>query len=247
MLTLEMALELDIRAVLPTIQVPTLVLHRAEVDFVRPEAARWAADQIPHARYVELPGRDPFPLVGDADAVLDEIELFVTGELGTPDVHRRMATLVFTDVVGSTELAGRLGDRRWGELLDTHRSEVRRLLRRFDGREIDTAGDGFFAVFDGAARAIRCTSAILDAMPPLGVELRAGIHAGEIEQRDDAATGMAVHIAARVAAAQGGEILVTRTVTDLVIGSGIEFIARGRHRLKGVAEEWDLFAVASIP
>ena len=184
------------------------------------------------------------PYLGDADAVLDEIEEFLTGARGPADFDRSLATVLFTDIVGSTEKAGDLGDRRWRYLLEDHHARVRRALDRFHGTEVDTAGDGFFATFDGPARAIRCACTIRDSLRDIGIPIRAGLHTGEVERRGKGATGLAVHVGARVAAlAQASEVLVTSTVKMLVLGSGIGFADRGRHRLKGVPDQWQLFAV----
>jgi class 3 adenylate cyclase len=199
---------------------------------------------IRRATCLELAGADAMPFLGDADAMLDAIQEFLPGTQAVPDVDRSLATVLFTDIVGSTQKAGQLGDRRWRYLLDEHHERIRRLLDRFRGVEVDTAGDGFFATFDGPARAIRCACAIRDAVREIGVEIRAGLHTGEVERREKAATGLAVHVGARVAAlAQADEVLVTSTVQMLVLGSGIGFADRGRHRLKGVPDEWQLFAV----
>jgi class 3 adenylate cyclase len=211
---------------------------------VRVEHGRYLRDHIPGARYVELPGAGHAYWSGDQDRVLNEVQEFLTGAPAVAPVDRVLATILFTDIVGSTDLATQLGDVRWAELLDEHRLIVRRELERFRGREVDTAGDGFLATFDGPARAIRCAAAIRDALRPTGLQIRAGLHTGEIEARADHIAGIAVHIAARVqAAAEPSEILVSRTVVDLVAGSGIAFVARGAHELKGVADPWELFGV----
>jgi pimeloyl-ACP methyl ester carboxylesterase len=241
-----MNMEIDVRQVLPAIRVPTLVLNRAED---RADQARHLAAQIPGARYVELPGRDHAPWVGDADALVDAVREFVTSvweegawEEAEPD--RVLATVLFTDIVGSSEKAASLGDRGWRELLERHHAEVRRQLVRFRGKEVDTAGDGFFASFDGPARAIRCATAIVESMPKLGLEVRAGLHTGECELVDDKVAGIAVHTGARVASqARPGEVLVSSTVKDLVAGSGLAFEDRGAHELKGIPGEWRLYAV----
>jgi class 3 adenylate cyclase len=231
--------------VLGTISVPTLVIHRAESTYVRAVHGRYLAKHIAGARYVELPGADYVLHVGDTDEMLDEIEDFLTGTTAAADSDRALATVLFTDIVGSTELAGERGDRRWRDLLESHHALVRRQLARFQGREVDTAGDGFLATFDGPARAIRCACAIRDGVRSLGIEIRAGLHTGEVELRGDQIAGMAVHIGARVAAkAEPSEVLVSRTLVDLVAGSRIEFVDRGEHQLKGVTGEWRLFAVA---
>ena len=235
---------IDIRHVLPTIRVPTLVLHRTEDRDSRPEEGRYIADRIPGARFVALPGEDHLPAV-DPDQVVDEIEEFLTGVRPSVPIDRVLATVLFTDVVGSTERAVELGDRRWRELLDEHNRVVRRELERFRGREIDTAGDGFLATFDGPARAVRCAQSIAEAVRAVGLEIRAGVHTGEIELAGDDVRGIAVHTGARVAAkADAGEVLVSSTVKDLVAGSGIEFRERGVYELKGVPGEWRLYAAA---
>ena len=236
--------DIDVRHVLPTIRVPTLVLHRTSDVTVNVEAGRFQAAQIPGAKYVELPGADHLPFVGDADSILEEIEEFLTGERPAPDADRVLATVLFTDIVGSTELATRFGDRRWRDLLQAHHSIVRRELARFRGREVDTAGDGFLATFDGPARAIRCACAIADSVQPLGLKVRAGLHTGECEIMGPKVGGIAVHIGARVAAMAGAdEVWVSSTAKDLVAGSGLRFADRGAHGLKGIPGDWRLFAV----
>ena len=235
--------DLDIRAVLPSIQAPTLVLHRTGDRIIPVDQAHYLAKTIPNAKLVELPGIDHVPFLGDQDAIVDEMEEFLTGVRPAPGTDRVLATVLFTDIVGSTEQAASLGDRRWRELLEQHHTMVRRELNRFRGREVDTAGDGFMAAFDGPARAIRCAVAIIKAVRPLGLEIRAGIHTGECEQIGEKLGGIAVHIAARVAtAAPPGGVLVSQTVKDLVAGSGILFEDRGTHQLKGVPDPWRLFA-----
>jgi class 3 adenylate cyclase len=239
-----LSLEIDVRAVLPTIAVPTLVLHRRGDRVVNRRAGEWMAAQIPGARYVELAGNDHFPWVGDSAAVIAEIEEFLTGQRHVEEPDRVLATVLFTDIVGSTERATELGDREWRKKLDEHDVVVRRLLDRHRGREVKTTGDGFLATFDGPARGIRCALELQAALAPLGIEVRAGLHTGEVEVRGEDVGGIAVHIAARVqAAAEPGEVLVSRTVSDLVVGSGIGFVDRGTHALKGVTGEWQLFAV----
>jgi class 3 adenylate cyclase len=239
--------EIDVRHVLPTIQAPTLILHRVGDRAIPVEAGRYLARHIRAAKYVELPGEDHLLQAFDQatlDLLIDEIEEFVTGARGGPEPDRVLVTVMFTDIVGSTERAVELGDRRWRELLDGYVQTARRQLERFRGREIDVAGDGLFATFDGPARAIRCACAMRDAVRDIGIEIRAGLHTGEVEFRGTAATGLAVHVGARVAAlAQASEVLVTPTVQMLVLGSGIDFADRGRHRLKGVPDQWQLFAV----
>lgn len=235
--------EIDIRHVLPVIRVPTLILHSLGERLIDVTASRYMAHRITGAKYIELPGIDHLPWGQDADAILDEIEDFLTGVRHGPEPDRVLATVLFTDIVGATEKAVALGDRRWRDLLEGHHAVVRRELVRFRGREMDTAGDGFFATFDGPARAIRCASAIREGTRPLGVDIRAGLHTGECEIIDDKMGGIAVHIGARVAALAGsGEVLVSSTVKDLVAGSGIAFEPRGLHSLKGVPGEWQLFA-----
>jgi class 3 adenylate cyclase len=239
--------QIDTRAVLPTISVPTLVLHRAEDRNVKVEEARWIAQQIPGARYVELPGDDHLVWTGDTDTLLDEVEGFLTGVRRGPGPDRLLATVLFTDIVGSTERVAKLGDRRWRQLLEEHHRLVRRELERFRGREIDSAGDGFLATFDGPARAIRGACATRDSVRSLHLEIRAGLHTGECELVGDKVAGIAVHTAARVAGlARPSEVLVSSTVKDLVAGSGIEFAERGEHELKGVPGIWRLYAAASL-
>jgi class 3 adenylate cyclase/alpha-beta hydrolase superfamily lysophospholipase len=237
--------EIDVRAVLPTIRVPTLVLHRAGDRDSRAEEGRYIADHIPGARFVQLAGDDHLVSIRP-DEIVDEVEEFLTGARPAPEPERVLATVLFTDIVGSTERATELGDRRWRELLERHHSTVRRELDRFRGREVDTAGDGFLATFDGPARAIRCARAIAERLGELGLQLRAGLHTGECELIGDKVAGVAVHTGARVAAqARPGEVLVSSTVKDLVAGSGIEFEDRGSHELRGVPGEWRLYAVSS--
>jgi class 3 adenylate cyclase len=235
----------DVRAVLPAIRVPTLVIHRADDRGVTVEHGRYLARQIPNAKYVELPGIDSLLWAGDQDAVVAEIQDFVTGIRPMPTPRRVLATVLFTDIVGSTRLAAAMGDERWRALLDEHYRVARQQLDRSGGHEVKTVGDGILATFDGPARAVRCTIAMRDAMRALGLELRAGLHTGEIEVEPDDIAGIAVHIGARVSAlADGGEVLVTGTVKDLTVGSGLEFEDRGTHVLKGVPGEWRVFAVA---
>ena len=232
----------DILAILPAVRVPTLVLVRSGNP--RREAARYLAGQIPTATFVEVPGEDTLIYVGDTDTVLDEVQEFLTGARDAPSPDRVLATVLMTDIVGSTDHASRLGDRRWRELLDAHDSAVDRQLDRFRGRKVNTTGDGMLATFDGPARAVRCAQAILSANRALGLEVRAGVHTGEVELRGADIGGIAVHIGARIAGLAGpGEVLVSRTVTDLVAGSGIEFVDHGEHQLKGVPGAWRLFAM----
>ncbi len=239
--------DIDVRHVLPTIGVPTLVLHRVGDRSLPVEGSRYLAERIPGARLVEFPGDDHLPWLGDQDVILDEIEEFLTGVRRGPEPDRVLATVLFTDVVGSTARAAELGDRSWRELLARHHALVRRELERWRGREVDTAGDGFLATFDGPARAIRCACAARDAVRDLGLELRAGLHTGECEIVGSNVAGIAVHIGARVAALAGaGEVLVSSTVRDLVAGSGIVFSERGEHELKGVPEKWRIYAVDGV-
>ena len=232
----------DIRHVLPAIRVPALVLHRA--DEALAEASRYVGERIPGAKVVELPGNDHMPWLGDSDAVLDEIEEFLTGVRPHPALDRVLATVLFTDIVGSTERAAELGDRRWRDLLEQHNELVRTELGRFRGRELSTAGDSFLATFDGPARAIACAASIRDQVRRLGLEIRAGLHTGELEVDGSEIRGIAVHTGARVAAkAAPGEVLASSTVKDLVAGSGLEFEERGAYELKGVPGEWRLYAV----
>jgi class 3 adenylate cyclase len=236
-------LDMDVRAALPAISAPTLAVIKP----ARRTAAgcRWAAEQIAGARIVEVPGEDLLFFAGDPAPVLDAIEEFLTGRLPLPDADRVLATVLFTDVVGSTEQAARLGDRRWKEVLAEHDRAVGAELERFRGRRVKSTGDGVLATFDGPGRAIRCSCAIRDAVRVLGIGVRAGLHTGEIELRgDEDVAGVAVHIGARVSALAGaGEVLVSSTVKDLVTGSGIEFEDRGERELKGVPGTWHLYAV----
>jgi class 3 adenylate cyclase len=238
--------QIDIRPILPTIRVPTLVLHAVDDRVEVLEAGRDVADRIPASRFVELPGGDDEPWAGEQDQVLEEVEQFLTGKRHVPDVDRVLATVLFTDIVGSTERAAALGDGRWGELLTAHHERVRTELERFRGTEIDTAGDGFFATFDGPARAVRCGQAIAEVVRDLGIEIRAGVHTGEIELAGDDVRGIAVHIGARVGAlAEPSEVLVSSTVKDLVAGSGLSFADTGEHELKGVPGPWRLYRVVT--
>ena len=239
-----MNLDLDVRHVLPAIRVPALVLGRTGDRVVEIERVRDLAEHIPGARFIELPGIDHIPWYGDADALADEVEEFLTGVRHVSEPDRVLATIMFTDIVGSTEQAVALGDHRWSDLKQAHHAVVRRELVRYRGQEIDTAGDGFFATFDGPARAVRCAQAVRDGVRPLGLQIRAGLHTGEVELQDSGVTGIAVHIGARVMArAEPSEVLVSSTVKDLVAGSGLDFEERGSHALKGVPGEWRLFAV----
>ena len=241
-----MFLDTDVRGALPLIQTPTLVLHRRQDRAVNYRAARWLAEQIEGSRYAELEGEDHFPWVGDSNAALAAIEEFLTGVRPGPAPERVLATVLFTDIVDSTGRAAELGDRRWRELLEEHQKLVRERLARFEGREIKTTGDGFLAIFDGPSRAAECALAIAEDMPSLGIEVRAGLHTGEVELMGDDVGGIAVHVAARIAALAGARtVLASRTVRDLATGSGVAFEAFGRHELKGVEDEWELYSVAS--
>jgi class 3 adenylate cyclase len=236
----------DVRPALPTISAPTVVMHRIDDRDARVEEGRFIASQIPDARLVEFPGADHSWWTQGRDAILDEIEELVTGIRPAPQPNRVLATVLFTDIVKSTERARELGDEGWAELLGRHHAAVRRELERFRGREIDTAGDGFFASFDGPARAIRCAVAARDAVQDLGLEIRAGLHTGECELLGDKVAGIAVHTGARVSGLGGpGEVLVSETVRDLVSGSGIEFEEHGEHELKGVGPR-RIYSVLSV-
>ena len=239
-----MAFDIDVRDVVPSIHVPTLIIHATDDRVCHVENARWVARQVPAARFVELPGGDHLPWF-NPDRTLAEIREFITGSREPEEPDRVLATILFTDIVSSTELATKLGDRRWRDLLESHHEAVRAELGRHRGREVDTAGDGFLAVFDGPARAIRAANAIVEAVQRLGLEVRAGIHTGEIEQLPSGdIRGIAVHTGARVmAAAQPSEVLVSSSVRDLVAGSGFLFVDRGGHVLKGIDEERRLYAV----
>jgi len=244
---LRMNTQIDVRNVLPTIGVPTLLLYRTHDADVHVDEGRYVAERIPGSTFVELPGADHLMWTGDADALLDEVEGFLTGVRRGPDPDRVLATVLFTDVVGSTETATRVGDRAWRSLLERHHQVVRRALARWRGREIDTAGDGFLATFDGPARAIRCAVAASEGVRDLGLQIRAGLHTGEVEIAGEDVRGIAVHIGSRVAALAGpDEVLVSRTVADLVAGSGIVLAERGEHELKGVSGTWLVYAVESV-
>jgi class 3 adenylate cyclase len=236
--------EIDVRAALPAIGVATLVLHRRDDRVVPARQARYLADRIPGARYVELPGADHLPTAGDREALLDEIEEFLVGSRGAHQAERGLATILFTDIVGSTETAAGLGDGHWRDLLERHNASVRNEIAIHRGHEVKTMGDGFLVTFDGPARAIRCALGIREELSRSGLSIRAGIHSGEVELADGDVGGMAVNFGARVEAVAGpGEVLVSSTVRELVVGSGIEFEDRGRHTLKGAPGEWQLFAV----
>jgi class 3 adenylate cyclase len=237
----------NITSILPTVRVPALIMNRLEDGDVTADEARYIAARVPGAKLKLFAGADHVPWVGHTDEILGEIEEFLTGSRRTDPGDRVLATVMGTDMVGSTQLLARLGDRAWRDLLDSHHAMVRRQLERHMGREIDTAGDGFLAAFDGPARGIRCAKAVVDSGAELGIEVRAGLHTGECEVLSDKLTGIAVHTAARVAAAAaGGEVLVSSTVRDLVAGSGIIFNDRGEHALKGLPERLRLFAVRSV-
>jgi class 3 adenylate cyclase len=234
----------DVRNVLPSIQIPTLVLHRSDAVEEPVDAGRYLAAHIPGARLEELPGADHYPWVGDQLPLIRAVERFLTTiRQEEAELDRVLATILFTDIVGSTETAAAMGDARWRELLARHDSAVRAMVSRYRGREINTTGDGFVATFDGPARAVRCAQAIVEAVRPLGIEVRAGLHTGEITTLDGEVGGLAVHIGARVGAAAGAsEVLVSHTLKDLVAGSGLAFEDRGVHTLKGVPDEWRLYA-----
>jgi class 3 adenylate cyclase len=238
---------MDVRAVLPTVRVPTLVLHHTDDPFIPPEWGKDVADRIPGAKYVELPGRGVSHFFEpDWRASFQEIAEFLTGEQADVADDRVLATVLFTDIVDSTRRAAEMGDRDWHALLDAHDAVVRSQLSRFRGREVNTSGDGFLAMFDGPQRAIRCAMAIRDAVQALGIQVRAGLHTGECEVRGDDIGGIGVHIGARVSALAGpNDVLGSSTLRDLVIGSGLEFEDRGAHHLKGVPGEWHLSAVTS--
>jgi pimeloyl-ACP methyl ester carboxylesterase len=259
---LRMNSQIDVREILPAIRVPTLVLFRRDARFghgaaawreagedpITPgEEARYLADRIPGSRLIELPGADHLPWIGASDSLLGEVEEFLTGVRSAPEPDRVLATILLTDIVESTALAARLGDRRWRELVGRHNALVRRQLERFRGHEIDTAGDGFVASFDGPARGIRCAQAIAESVTALGLSIRAGLHTGECEIAEGKLAGIAVHIAARIAAlAAPGEVLVSSTIKDLVVGSSVDFAERGAQDLRGVPGRWSVFAVEKV-
>ena len=237
--------EYDIRDVLPSIRVPTLVMHREHDTFIKVEHSRYMASKIPGARYVELEGEDNMFSLGDSEAVIGEIEEFLTGTRHEREPDRMLATVLFTDICDSTSRAAEMGDRGWRFLLERHDALFRQALGRHRGREVKRTGDGFLATFDGPARAIRCAASVAEAMGTLGLQIRAGLHTGELEVMDGDLGGLAVHIASRVMGAAGpNEVLVSGTVKDLVVGSGIEFEDRGERELRGVPGEWRLFAVS---
>jgi class 3 adenylate cyclase len=241
--------QLDVRAVLPTISAPTLVLHRTENRHYRLAFGRYLAEHIPGARLVELPGADCYPFyTPKSDAILDEIQRFLTGARDELATERELATVLFTDIVGSTDLAARLGDAQWLDVKAQHDEVVRRHLAAFRGREVATTGDGFLVTFDGPARALQCAVRIRDSIRSLGLEIRAGLHTGEIERLDGDIAGIAVHLAARImAVAEPGEVVVSGTLTDLVVGSGVRFEDRGSQELKGIPGSWHLYCVARLP
>ena len=241
-----LATEVDVRAVLPTVRVPTLVVQHSDDVIVPPAKGKYIAEHIPGAKYVELPGRNWHHIVEPWRPSFQEVAAFLTGHQAEVADGRVLATVLFTDIVDSTRRAAEIGDRDWHALLDAHDAVVRSQLARFRGREVSTAGDGFLAMFDGPQRAIRCAMSIRDAMHTLGIQVRAGLHTGECEVRGDDIGGIAVHIGARVSAlAEPNDVLVSSTLRDLVIGSGLGFEDRGAYELKGVPGEWQLFAVAS--
>ena len=244
--TLMAMLEIDVRDILPSVRVPTLLIHRAADRAIPAESSRFMAGRIPNAKYVELEGEDHLWFVGDVDAIFDEVEEFLTGVRRNVVKDRMLATVLFTDIVDSTRKVTELGDHRWRELLAEHDALVRRELERFRGRELKTIGDGFLATFDGPARAVTCAGAIRDRAHSLGITVRAGVHTGECEVIGDDIAGVAVNIAARISALAGpDEVLVSRTVTDLVYGSGIEFTDHGLVELKGLPDTWHLFAATT--
>ena len=242
---MRMAFDIDIRDIVPSVSVPTLVIHRTGDRVCHVENGRFLARQISGAKYVELSGEDHSIWTDRSDEIVSEIREFLTGVREPEEPDRVVATVLFTDIVRSTERARELGDRAWRDLLDEHHALVRHELERYRGREVDTAGDGFFATFDGPARAIRSGKAIVESVRGLGLEVRAGLHTGEVELSGDAVRGIAVHTGARVAGfAEPGEVLVSQTVKDLVAGSGIEFEERGTRELKGIPGEWRLYAAS---
>jgi class 3 adenylate cyclase len=241
---LRMALEGDVRGVLGSISVPTLVMHRTGDRFIDVAHGRYIAEHIPTAEYVELDGEDHFPTAGDTGALLDHVERFVTGSI-TPASHERiLVAILFTDIVGSTRRAVELGDSAWTSLLDAHNEALREQLRLHRGHEVASTGDGFLAIFDGPARAVRCAQSMTDAVKPLGLEIRAGVHTGEVTVLDDNIAGLSVHIAARVAAVAGpGDVVVTDDVRKLALGAELPLTPHGTHELKGVPGTWELFTL----
>jgi class 3 adenylate cyclase len=246
---IELCSRIDVRHVLPSVQAPTLVLHRAGDAFVRVDHGRYLGDKIRAAKYVELDGDDHLMWVGDSSIIVDEVEELLTGSRGTTITDRVLATVLFTDIVGSTEQLSASGDRRWRDVLEEHDALTRWEVERHRGRLVHFTGDGAVATFDGPARAIRCALAIRDSVRRLGIEVRAGVHTGEIELRGDDIGGIAVHIGQRVSAAAGpGQVVASRTVVDLVAGAEIEFSSLGEHQLKGLADRWTLYAAGpSVP
>ncbi|MGE5408293.1 MAG: adenylate/guanylate cyclase domain-containing protein [Syntrophothermus sp.] len=239
---MNMFLETDVRGALPLIQAPTLVMHRRHDHAVNVRASRWLAEQIPGSRYVEFEGIDHFAWVGDAEAPLATIEEFITGVRPASGLDRVLATVVFTDIVASTERASEVGDRRWCDLLEQQQDLVRERLARHHGREIKTTGDGFLVIFDGPSRAIHFAHAVVSDAPSLGIEVRAGAHTGEVELIGDDVGGVGVHVASRICdLAHGGQVLASRTVHDLTVGSGLGFESRGSRELKGVPGKWDIY------
>lgn len=240
-----LVLEPDVRPILSTIKIPTLILHRSENSYVRVGHGRYLASHIAGSKYVELPGKDHSFYSGDSGALLAAVQEFLTGRKELPDDDRVLTTVLFTDIVGSTEHAMQLGDRAWCDLVERYYLLVRREVARFRGREVDTAGDGFFAIFDGPARGVRCALTVRDSVRQLGLEIRAGLHTGECQLIGDKVRGIAIHIGARItSAATPGEVLVSRTLKDLVAGSGLLFVARGTYFLKGIPGEWQLFSAS---
>lgn len=243
---LRMNAEIDIRSILPAVRVPTLILHSVGDRICPVEGARYLASRIVGARLGELPGEDHQPWASHPEPLIAEIEEFVTGHRRGPSSNTVLTTLLFTDIVGSTETAARLGDRDWNTLVDSHHAVVRAQLDRFHGVEVNTTGDGFLAIFDGPARAVRCALAVKDALGAVGISIRAGVHTSEVELTGGDVRGLGVHVAGRIMAlARPGEVIVTRVVRDLAVGSGLTFSERGRHTLKGVPGEWDVLAVAA--
>jgi class 3 adenylate cyclase/alpha-beta hydrolase superfamily lysophospholipase len=239
-----MNIEVDVRAILPTIRVPTLILHRSGDRLLPCQGARYMAGQIPGAKFVELPGDDHIPWIGDTEPLLAAVQEFLTGEPPVLEADRVLASVLFIDIVQSTQRATAIGDARWRDLVDNYQQQVGKEVARLGGRVVNTAGDGVFAIFDGPARAIKCARAVRDAVGALGLAIRCGIHTGECVIEGNDVAGIAVHIGARVAArANPGEILISSTVKDLIAGSRVECLDRGSHVLKGVAGRWRLFAV----
>ena len=239
-------MEIDLRPLLSSVTAPALLLHRKDAPFIPAEGMRWLAEHLPNGQYVEVPGDETPGFLGDVDGLMDEIEEFLVGTRVGSAVDRRVATVLFSDVVGSTERAAGVGDRVWSGLLESHRAEARRLLTRYGGREMNTAGDGFLIVFDSPTPAIECALAMCQASRLAGLEVRVGLHSGEVVFEAGDVTGMAVHIGARVSAlANPGEVVASQTVRDMVIGSAFEFSSRGRHDLKGVPGTWEIYRVTA--